>query len=35
MSDDIKPTAKNCDQLVKSFGIDDYEIGKNKVSLNF
>ena len=33
---DVKPTAKNCETIIRNFGIEDYEIGKNKVSvLNF
>ncbi len=27
----MRPTAKNCEAIIRSFGIEDYEIGKTKV----
>lgn len=32
MSREIKPTPMNCELIIRGFGIEDYEIGKNKVS---
>lgn len=33
MSNDVKPVGKNCELIIKELGIQEYAIGKSKVTL--
>lgn len=34
MTDKVEANGESCEKIIRKYGIDDYEIGKTKVSLH-